>query len=684
MSYLSIKEEMKMRLFGFDNKYPYTDFHELNLDWILQQMYQLNLDMKTFVNINTIKYADPLQWSITTQYEQNTLVQDAMGMTYLSKQAVPVGISISNTDYWLKVADFDAFMTNLKAAITPYDEGSSPIATSDRYVDDFVWINNDLYVVTQDITTGSAYVPGTNCTQISISEALIQIYRSIKANITAVDEGQSPTATANRSEGDLIWINGNLYTITANITAGTAYVPGTNCQQVTIADLLDTSTFVANLEDAINAENEGSSTTATAARAVGDLVWVQDVLYQVISPMIIGDTYVAGSNVQKVAITDLFATLLTLNDLTINGDLQYKDPVPGTYYDTVEVKDTQGNSYNVMVENANTSSIGAGGSLSLQTCRPKLNWYADEVVRILATEFYMNGFRYMGQWTKHGSKLYHINTSENYSLADYRSDMAVIDQANKSCWYGIFAVPDHDDECVIKIAPIFRISAISGNVLTLSASTENQISVPLSSSLLDVSGHDVLLITGSSNRMLGTVKKVVSNTGNTITIDDASDLGSGSYVMIAPVKDDYCYIASHYIDEDNGGNIGGWRNRQDNGVEVRSYGSDHPSSFTTLNSAVAIPNRNNYSPLASGIIFHLVVTSATSETGELYFQAGADASHVYNVFGMTQKTIASTLTVASPQMTVLFDYILVPYFYIGASGITNVTITLKVDGYYEL
>ena len=26
---------------GFDNKYPYTDFHELNLDWILEQMKNL-------------------------------------------------------------------------------------------------------------------------------------------------------------------------------------------------------------------------------------------------------------------------------------------------------------------------------------------------------------------------------------------------------------------------------------------------------------------------------------------------------------------------------------------------------------------------------------------------------------------------------------------------------------------
>ena len=33
-------------MFGFDNKYPYTDFHELNLDWVLEKIkaHQDNID----------------------------------------------------------------------------------------------------------------------------------------------------------------------------------------------------------------------------------------------------------------------------------------------------------------------------------------------------------------------------------------------------------------------------------------------------------------------------------------------------------------------------------------------------------------------------------------------------------------------------------------------------------------
>ena len=32
---------------GFNNTYPYTDFHELNLDWVIEQIKSLNTDLET-------------------------------------------------------------------------------------------------------------------------------------------------------------------------------------------------------------------------------------------------------------------------------------------------------------------------------------------------------------------------------------------------------------------------------------------------------------------------------------------------------------------------------------------------------------------------------------------------------------------------------------------------------------
>lgn len=231
-------------LMGFDNKYPYTDFHELNLDWILALVTALRNEMKVFVNVNTIKYADPLQWNITTQYEQNTIVQDAMGATYLSKTAVPAGVSISNTDYWIKVASFDATATLIKEAISLSDDGSSSTTTADRDENDLVWLNDILYLVLRPMNTGDAYVDSginPNIRQVSIEEliddirdAVAGIYGSISAN----NDHDSTTSSANRAIGDFVWLNDTLYKVTAAINAGDTYVIGTNIDPVTIEDEL--------------------------------------------------------------------------------------------------------------------------------------------------------------------------------------------------------------------------------------------------------------------------------------------------------------------------------------------------------------------------------------------------------------------------------------------------------------
>lgn len=53
------------------------------------------------------KFADPIEWSSTKSYEALTVVQFE-GDSYVSKQAVPIGVDISNTKYWLHWADYNA------------------------------------------------------------------------------------------------------------------------------------------------------------------------------------------------------------------------------------------------------------------------------------------------------------------------------------------------------------------------------------------------------------------------------------------------------------------------------------------------------------------------------------------------------------------------------------------------
>ena len=156
----------------FTSKYPYTDTEQLNLDWILGQMVQLRTDMRDFVKLNTIKYADPIRWNIINQYEANTVVVDQDGNAYLSTQPVPAGVNINNTDYWTEIGNFSELFSSVKESIAAADEGSSTYASVNREVGDLVWLSDILYRVTVNMVTGESYIEGTNCEKITIEDLL--------------------------------------------------------------------------------------------------------------------------------------------------------------------------------------------------------------------------------------------------------------------------------------------------------------------------------------------------------------------------------------------------------------------------------------------------------------------------------------------------------------------------------
>ena len=176
------------------HKAPYTNFHDLNLDWIIEVLNEFNTKLTDFVSLATIKYADPIQWDITRQYEANTVVVDSNGNAYLSVRPVPSGVSLDRAEFWTKIGNFDELWADVKRAITPNDEGHSPTATADRAVNDLVWVNGSLVRVTKAMTAGDAYVPGSNCVSSSTNEVLHYL-------ITAFNEGLNAEQTA-RKEAD--------------------------------------------------------------------------------------------------------------------------------------------------------------------------------------------------------------------------------------------------------------------------------------------------------------------------------------------------------------------------------------------------------------------------------------------------------------------------------------------------
>lgn len=173
---------------------PYTNFHDLNLDWIMDELNEFNTKLTNFVSLATIKYADPIQWDITSQYEANTVVVDSHGNAYLSVQPVPSGVSLDRTEFWTKIGNFDELWADVKKAITPNDEGHSTTATAARAVNDLVWVNGALVRVTRAMIAGDAYVPGSNCVSSSTNEVLHYL-------VTTFNEGLSAEKTA-REDAD--------------------------------------------------------------------------------------------------------------------------------------------------------------------------------------------------------------------------------------------------------------------------------------------------------------------------------------------------------------------------------------------------------------------------------------------------------------------------------------------------
>lgn len=188
----------------FNTRWPYTNFHELNLDWILETLKKQDAAIADFISLNSITYANPLQWDITRQYPKNQVVLDTNGDGYLSVQPVPVGVKIDNTDYWTKIGNFFELWGTVKLAITEADEGLKTTASADRASGDLVWLNNTLYVCTTAITRGTEY--GTNNTAKTTIDArlanLAQAVSTLQNNVADINT-TLPNKIDKSTTGDL-------------------------------------------------------------------------------------------------------------------------------------------------------------------------------------------------------------------------------------------------------------------------------------------------------------------------------------------------------------------------------------------------------------------------------------------------------------------------------------------------
>lgn len=103
------------------NQYPYTDFHELNLDWIIMKIREVTKEMNDFKVINKITFFG--NWDITKQYPAWSVVNNN-GDGYISIKPVPSGVDIANTDYWILVANYSALYADLQNRVNALENAN--------------------------------------------------------------------------------------------------------------------------------------------------------------------------------------------------------------------------------------------------------------------------------------------------------------------------------------------------------------------------------------------------------------------------------------------------------------------------------------------------------------------------------------------------------------------------------
>lgn len=65
-------------------------------------------------------FSDPLEWDGTRSYEPLTVVKN-QGSSYVSRQYVPEGVAITNEQYWILWADFNAQLEQYRAEVRQFD-----------------------------------------------------------------------------------------------------------------------------------------------------------------------------------------------------------------------------------------------------------------------------------------------------------------------------------------------------------------------------------------------------------------------------------------------------------------------------------------------------------------------------------------------------------------------------------
>lgn len=189
---------------GFFN-FPHTRTYDSDLGWLIKAYVNVQDTLNKYLETSTITFADPITWDITAQYTALTCVVDRDGTAYLSKQPVPVGIAITNTDYWLPIFNYDDNINKLRSQIA-YNAGSSDTTSVNLNKGDLVFWQGYIYETLNDLNAGSLFIENVNVSRFTVDE---KINKALSVAAASFDTLSADLAaeTANRQAADNAIIN---------------------------------------------------------------------------------------------------------------------------------------------------------------------------------------------------------------------------------------------------------------------------------------------------------------------------------------------------------------------------------------------------------------------------------------------------------------------------------------------
>lgn len=158
--------------------FPHTRTYDSDLGWLIKHLKGIDEKLDEYLENSVITFADPIQWDITEQYTALMMVIDSDGTAYLSKQPVPAGVDISNTDYWMPIFNYDDNINQLRSQIA-YNAGDSATTTEDLTAGDLVFWHGLIYKTLSDIPAGSALIVGSNIEKYTVNDKFNDIQTEI-------------------------------------------------------------------------------------------------------------------------------------------------------------------------------------------------------------------------------------------------------------------------------------------------------------------------------------------------------------------------------------------------------------------------------------------------------------------------------------------------------------------------